>query len=313
MGRIVDTYAVNYVEEERHADDRQRNPQDERPRRVPIAVNVDAIKKLPESSQQAEIANAAQADGYRWAFRWVALMPVALVVLFSGIFLYDHLARRLQARNPDQPRGRERASFRRHARTGRVTGVFRSARELLGRIGVDSQRCARGSGIGVADPICPSADLPRHRLPTPFGQRFSARCSVSRSRPRSATTPPGNTRLAGRGSLRLLAPAAGAITANWSHSSKPIACSGQFCSRQTRNEQLANQMPRRGGQQFHVHFYNVGRAPHDAPRGQVGNQAVDRRLCLRPLACSTEPARRSRAGCSPVPTAATARGGYGCA
>jgi MFS family permease len=88
MGRIVDTYAVSYVEAKGTpsiADEvLKKNDQGE-----PIAVNVDAIKKYPEESPQAEIANAAQADGYRWAFRWVALMPVALVVLFSGIFLYD--------------------------------------------------------------------------------------------------------------------------------------------------------------------------------------------------------------------------------
>ncbi len=88
MGSIVDTYAVNYVEKNATPtiakEILKTNDQGK-----PIAVNVDAIKKLPESSQQAEIANAAQAEGYRWAFRWVALMPVALVVLFSGIFLYD--------------------------------------------------------------------------------------------------------------------------------------------------------------------------------------------------------------------------------
>ena len=88
MGRIVDTYAVKFVDTEASptiaSEILKKNDQG-----VPIAVNVDAIKKFPEGSEQAKIASAAQADGYRWAFRWVALMPVALVVLFTGIFLYD--------------------------------------------------------------------------------------------------------------------------------------------------------------------------------------------------------------------------------
>jgi hypothetical protein len=67
-------------------DHRRRNPENER-QGVPIAVNVDAIK-FPEGAKRKS-PTSAQADGHRWAFRWVALMPVALVVLFSGIFLYD--------------------------------------------------------------------------------------------------------------------------------------------------------------------------------------------------------------------------------
>jgi hypothetical protein len=53
------------------------------------SINVDAVKQLPESAPAAEMAAAAQAVGYRMAFRWVTILPAILVVIFTMIILYD--------------------------------------------------------------------------------------------------------------------------------------------------------------------------------------------------------------------------------
>jgi MFS family permease len=85
MGRIVDTYAVQYVEE--NADSAVQKKLLKYQNDKPIAIQVDAVKFLNEENKK--MAEAAQAEGYRMAFRWVSLLPTVLVFLFGGIILYD--------------------------------------------------------------------------------------------------------------------------------------------------------------------------------------------------------------------------------
>ncbi len=54
-----------------------------------MALDPDAIKTLPKDSEAAKVAVQAEQNGYRMAFRTVALLPIALVVVFIGIILYD--------------------------------------------------------------------------------------------------------------------------------------------------------------------------------------------------------------------------------
>lgn len=90
MGQIVDDHAVVYVEE--HA------PATMLPKILKqhdgqfIAVDHDRVDRLKQenpASREVEIAADAQAHGFRMAFRTVSLLPVALVVLFTLIILYD--------------------------------------------------------------------------------------------------------------------------------------------------------------------------------------------------------------------------------
>jgi MFS family permease len=88
MGKIADTNAVAFAEKH------------ENPAVLPqilkknaagayVALEPDAIKALPADSEAAKVAVQAEQNGYRMAFRTVALLPIALVVIFTGIILYD--------------------------------------------------------------------------------------------------------------------------------------------------------------------------------------------------------------------------------
>lgn len=85
MGRIVDTYAVQYVEG--NADTTVQKKLLKYENDKPIALDAEALKFMEESKKK--IGEAAQAEGYRMAFRWVSLLPTVLVFLFGGIILYD--------------------------------------------------------------------------------------------------------------------------------------------------------------------------------------------------------------------------------
>jgi MFS family permease len=87
MGHIVDTYAVRYVEET----DKEMAPEILKRGGAGAYVGIDpgAVEKLPEDSPGRELAAAAQSQGYRMAFRWVSLLPSLLIVIFTGIILYD--------------------------------------------------------------------------------------------------------------------------------------------------------------------------------------------------------------------------------
>jgi MFS family permease len=85
MGRIVDTYAVQYVE--KNADSAAQKEMLKFENDKPIALKPDAIKLMDPKDKL--IGEDAQSEGYRMAFRWVSLLPTVLVVLFGGIILYD--------------------------------------------------------------------------------------------------------------------------------------------------------------------------------------------------------------------------------
>jgi hypothetical protein len=88
MGRIVDTNAVAFAEQHENP---QILPQICKRNAAGEYVGLDpiAIEKLPKDSEAEKIAEQAQEHGYRMAFRTVALLPIALVVIFVGIILYD--------------------------------------------------------------------------------------------------------------------------------------------------------------------------------------------------------------------------------
>lgn len=88
MGKIVDRYAVSYVET--HADSADKSiilMTDKDTGHV--SVDQPKVKEMPPDSEAAKIAAAAQAEGYRMAFRWVSLLPCFLIALFAGVILYD--------------------------------------------------------------------------------------------------------------------------------------------------------------------------------------------------------------------------------
>ena len=87
MGHIVDVNAVAYAEEYAPPDMLPKILKQEGGKY--IGVDPVKVENLPADSSQAKLASDAQANGYRMAFRTVSLLPVALVVLFTLIMLYD--------------------------------------------------------------------------------------------------------------------------------------------------------------------------------------------------------------------------------
>jgi MFS family permease len=51
------------------------------------AVDAELVKKLPAEEQK--VVAEAQKEGAKWSFRYVSALPVALILLFGGIALYD--------------------------------------------------------------------------------------------------------------------------------------------------------------------------------------------------------------------------------
>ena len=90
MGRIVDSYAVSYVEANSDAETAEKVLTKTDGRYVSVnQVAVDQMSKTSPSSEAVTVAKAAQSEGYRMAFRWVSLLPVLLIVMFGGVILYD--------------------------------------------------------------------------------------------------------------------------------------------------------------------------------------------------------------------------------
>jgi MFS family permease len=88
MGHIVDRYTVSYVTENadsKLADDILKKDDEGRY----TSVNQVAVEALPSDSREAQLTAEAQSLGYRMAFRWVSILPAVLVVIFSGVILYD--------------------------------------------------------------------------------------------------------------------------------------------------------------------------------------------------------------------------------
>ena len=87
MGHIVDSYAVRYVEEKDASAAPEILKKDDSGKFT--GVDPAAVEKMAEDSPAAALAAQAQSQGYRMAFRWVSLLPAVLIVIFSGVILYD--------------------------------------------------------------------------------------------------------------------------------------------------------------------------------------------------------------------------------
>jgi hypothetical protein len=88
MGHIVDRYAVSYVQQ--NADPETATKLLKKDSSGGYAsVDQVAVEKMPAGSPEAKLAADAQSLGYRMAFRWVSILPAALIVIFSGVILYD--------------------------------------------------------------------------------------------------------------------------------------------------------------------------------------------------------------------------------
>ncbi|MEX0711012.1 MAG: MFS transporter [Pirellulales bacterium] len=91
MGKIVDRYAVTHVVENEEslgsvpvstilkADDKGKY----------TGLDAQAVQSLPEQSPPREVAESAERIGFSMAFRWVSILPAALIFIFGGIALYD--------------------------------------------------------------------------------------------------------------------------------------------------------------------------------------------------------------------------------
>jgi len=95
MGRIVDVYSVKQVEETDPALGRKifKNNADGRP----IALDERKVDELPPGSHDRQIADQAKRVGFSMAFRWVSLLPLALVFIFGAIAISDRLRGGYQA------------------------------------------------------------------------------------------------------------------------------------------------------------------------------------------------------------------------
>ncbi|HJT31382.1 MAG TPA: MFS transporter [Pirellulales bacterium] len=91
MGRIVDSYAVDYVEANSDPGTAEQVLAKDKNGRF-VSVNQVAVDQMADAGQSdgaVAVAKAAQSEGYRMAFRWVSLLPAILIVMFGGIILYD--------------------------------------------------------------------------------------------------------------------------------------------------------------------------------------------------------------------------------
>jgi hypothetical protein len=95
MGRIVDVYSVKQVEEMDPALGRQIFKTNANGR--PIALDERKVDALPPASHDREIADQAKRVGFSMAFRWVSLLPLALVFIFGAIAISDRLRGGYQA------------------------------------------------------------------------------------------------------------------------------------------------------------------------------------------------------------------------
>jgi fucose permease len=95
MGRIVDVYSVRSVEATDPALGRdifKLNADGK-----PIALNEARVNALAPGSHDREIADQAKRVGFSMAFRWVSLLPLALVFIFGAIAISDRLRGGYQA------------------------------------------------------------------------------------------------------------------------------------------------------------------------------------------------------------------------
>jgi MFS family permease len=89
MGKIVDYYSVAYVKSVDKGLEEQALKKDDSGQYV--AVDEKKLEHLKQEGKTTELAQveAAQKEGFKMAFRWVSLLPLILVFIFSAIALYD--------------------------------------------------------------------------------------------------------------------------------------------------------------------------------------------------------------------------------
>ena len=95
MGSIVDVYSVSYVEKNDPALAPTVLKTNEQGR--PIALNEQAVDKLPKGSHALDVVEAAKRIGFSMAFRWVAVLPCILVFIFGAIAVSDRIRGGYQA------------------------------------------------------------------------------------------------------------------------------------------------------------------------------------------------------------------------
>jgi MFS family permease len=102
MGKIVDHYAVAQVESS--APEYAKQVLKFNDQGQPLTLNKDVMKALQQQIDDAKkrhtpvdaeakaalgAAKSAESTGYSMAFRWVSVLPVALVIIFGAIAVYD--------------------------------------------------------------------------------------------------------------------------------------------------------------------------------------------------------------------------------
>lgn len=86
IGGLADKYNIEYVQKEGSAYAKQLLKYNGE---IPVGLDAQAIEKLPADSEALKIAKGAKSYGFSQAFRAVSVLPAILIVLFSGIFLFD--------------------------------------------------------------------------------------------------------------------------------------------------------------------------------------------------------------------------------
>jgi MFS family permease len=89
MGSIVDHYSVQYVEQKDPSQADLLLKKD--PQGRPVALDEQAVDKLPKESDALQVADDAKKVGFSMAFRWVSLLPLILVFIFGAIAIVDRL------------------------------------------------------------------------------------------------------------------------------------------------------------------------------------------------------------------------------
>jgi MFS family permease len=89
MGKIVDRYSVAYVQTQDPA-----LLQTDLVKKVngqPTALDEKAVEKLNKQGHSFLVVDAAKKEGFSMAFRWVSILPLALIFIFGAIAVSDRL------------------------------------------------------------------------------------------------------------------------------------------------------------------------------------------------------------------------------
>jgi fucose permease len=89
MGKVVDRYSVAYVEEHDPSAASTLLKKDDHG--AAVALNEQVVEKLPKDSPARTVAEDAKKVGFSMAFRWVSILPLALIFIFGAIALSDRM------------------------------------------------------------------------------------------------------------------------------------------------------------------------------------------------------------------------------